>query len=246
MVGRNDGVEGRPGGWAGHREPRNHLLEVLSHSDWTSIEPLLERVSLDVSQTIESPGEVSPWLHFPESAIISVVHTVADGRSVEVGTVGNEGMSGLSAWHEAESDDSQSVCSLAGATLRGRAADIIVLTEYQPAIRRLLNRYAGAYITLVAQGTACNRAHGLEQRCARWLLMTHDRHRGKHLLLTRDFLGVMLGVPPAAATLAIRALRNHGLIRASHHRVDIVDRAGLEQMSCECYQVVRHHFAHLA
>jgi CRP-like cAMP-binding protein len=246
VVARNDRVPGRPGRWAGHREPRNHLLEGLSPNDWTSVEPLLERVNLAVSQTIESPGEVSPWLHFPESAIISVVNTLADGRRVEVGTVGNEGMSGLSAWHEAESDDSHSVCSVAGATLRAHASEIIAVANHQPAIRRLLNRYAGAYITLVSQGTACNRVHGLEQRCARWLLMTHDRLRGSHLLLTRDFLAVMLGVPPEGATLAIRSLRAHGLIRASRRRVDIIDRAGLERMSCECYQVVRDHFGNLS
>ncbi|MDB4906113.1 MAG: Crp/Fnr family transcriptional regulator, partial [Gemmatimonadetes bacterium] len=201
---------------------------------------------LAVSQSVVSPGEVSPWLHFPESAIISVVNTCASGRQVEVGTVGNEGMCGLSAWHEADTDDSHAVCCVAGTTLRGRASEFIAVVEHRPAIRRLLNRYAGAYITLVAQGTACNRVHGLEQRCARWLLMTHDRLRDGHLLLSRHLLAVMLGEPIAGATLAIRTLRGHGLIRASLDRVDIIDRLGLERMSCECYQVVRDRFANLA
>ena len=89
-------MPGQPDRWAGHREPRNHLLEMFSPQDWASVEPLLERVELAVSETLELSGEVSPWLHFPESAIISVVTTLADGRRVEVGTVGNEGMCGLS------------------------------------------------------------------------------------------------------------------------------------------------------
>ena len=246
MVARNDGVPGQPDRWAGHREPRNHLLEMLSPQDWASVEPLLERVEIAVSETLELSGEVSPWLHFPESAIVSIVTTLADGRRVEVGTVGNEGMCGLSAWHEAESDDSQAICTMAGACLRGRASDLIAATVRRPAIRRLLNRYAGAYITLVAQSMACRRMHGLEQRCARSLLMTHDRMSDGHLRLSRDRLAAMLGVPPAGATLAVRTLRGHGLITVSRDRVDIVDRAGLEQMSCECYHVVRAHFANLA
>jgi CRP-like cAMP-binding protein len=242
---RNDRVQGRSGRWVGHREPRNHLLEVLTPVEWASVEPLLDRVDLTAFQTVELPGEVSPWLHFPESAIISVVNIMARGREVEVGTVGNEGMSGLTAWHEAEADDNHSVCSAAGSTLRARASDIIAVASQHPAIRRLLGRYSGAYLTLVAQGAACNRIHGLEQRCARLLLMMHDRLTGSHVLLTRGSLSVMLGVPTSGATLAIRALRGHGVIRASRERVDIVDRDGLERLACECYLVVRDRFATL-
>ena len=245
MGARNDGVQGRSSRWVGHCEPRNHLLELLTPIDWASVEPLLERVNLAVFQTVESPGEVSPWLLFPESAIISVVNIMARGRQEEVGTVGNEGMSGLTAWHEAAADDRHSRCSAAGSTLRGRASEIIAVASQRPAIRRLLGRYAGAYLTLVSQGTACNRMHGLEQRCARLLLMMHDRLAGSHLLLTRGSLSVMLGVPAAGATIAIRTLRGRGVIRASRERIVIVDRPGLERMSCECYQVVRDHFANL-
>lgn len=236
----------QPGNWAGHHAPRNHLLEVLSPSDWASVEPLLERMDLAVSDSIERQGEVSPWLHFPESAIISVVHSLADGRRVEVGTVGNEGMCGLSAWHEAEADESFSVCSVAGATLRGRASEMISLAAHRPAIRRLLNRYAGAYIVLVAQDTACNRRHVLEQRCARWLLMTQDRLPDLHPVLTRDLLAVMLGTASATVMLAIREMSGRGLIRVEGHRVEIIHRAGLERASCECYAVVRAHFAKLS
>ena len=246
MVARNDRVPGPPDRWAGHNEPRNHLLEILSPKDWTSVEPLLERVALAVSETVELPGATSVWLHFPESAIVSVVKTMEGGLRVEVGTVGREGMFGLSGWHDAEPDDNQSICSVAGSVLRARASEMIAVADHQPAIRRLVNRYAGAYIALVAQGTACNLLHGLEQRCARWLLMTHDRLRGGELSVTSESLAGMLGVPPAGATLAIRSLRAHGLIRASHRRVEIVDRQGLERISCECYQVMRAHFARLS
>ena len=246
VVARKERITGSRGTWAGHGEPRNRLLEALSADDWGCVEPLLERVHLTASQTVESPGEASPWLHFPESAIISVVNTLADGRRIEVGTVGNEGMSGLAAWLEAEAGADHTLCRVAGNALRGRAVDVIAMSMRRPAVRRLLSRYAGAYLTLVAQGTACNSIHGLEQRCARWLLMTHDRLADRKLLLTREFLAIMLGVPPAGATLAIRALRAHGLIRASHERIDIIDRAGLERASCECYQRVRDQFDRLA
>ena len=219
---------------------------MLSPQDWASVEPLLQRVEIELSETLELSGDVSSWLHFPESAIISVVTTLADGRRVEVGTVGNEGMCGLSAWHEAESDDSHAICSMAGACLRGRASDLIAAAARRPSIRRLLNRYAGAYITLVEQGMACRRMHGLEQRCARSLLMIHDRMPDRHLRVTPDLLAVMLGVPAAGATLVVQSLQRRGLITASPDQVDIVDREGLEQISCECYHVVRAHFANLA
>ena len=233
-------------GWTGHRAPRNRLLESLSVDDWAGVEPLLERVQLTVSQVLEPSGEASPWLHFPESAVIAMVTTFADGRRVEVGTVGNDGMCGMSAWLEAAHDGSQSLCHIAGAALRGRAVDIIAVAARRPTIHRLLSRYASAYLGLVEQGTACNRIHPLERRCARWLLMTRDRLPSAHLLLTLDMLAIMLGVPHGGATIAIQALRRHGLIRASRDRIDIMDRPGLERMSCECYQVVRHQFARIA
>jgi CRP-like cAMP-binding protein len=233
-------------GWAGHREPRNRLLEALSADDWGTVEPLLERVDLRVSQVVESAGKASPWLHFPESAIIAVVTTLADGRRIEVGTVGNEGMCGLPAWLEADSDEGESLCNVAGAALRGNAAEIIALAGRRPTIRRLLSRYAGAYLGVVSQGTACNRIHPLEQRCARWLLMTHDRLSTGELLLTRELLAVMLGVSVEGAAIAVQALRGHGLIRATRDRIDIMDRAGLERLSCECYQLVRSQFDRIA
>jgi CRP-like cAMP-binding protein len=233
-------------GWMGHSEPRNRLLEALSADDWGCVEPLLERVSLTVTQVVESAGKASQWLYFPESAIIAVVNTLADGRRIEVGTIGNEGMCGLPAWLESESDCGESLCNVAGAALRARAADIIAVAGRRPTIRRLLSRYAGAYLELVSQGTACNRIHALEQRCARWLLMTQDRVSSGQLLLTRELLAIMLGVPDEGATIAIQALRGHGLIRASRHRIHIMDRAGLERMSCECYQLVRNQFDRIA
>ena len=232
--------------WPGHRAPRNRLLESLSADDWAGVEPLLERVHLTVSQVLEPSSEASPWLHFPESAVIAMVTTFADGRRVEVGTVGNEGMCGMSAWLEAEHDGNQSLCQIAGATLRGRAVDIIAVSARRPSIHRLLSRYASAYLGLVEQGTACNRIHPLERRCARWLLMTCDRLPSAHLLLTPEMIATMLGVPHEGAAIAIQALRGHGLIRASRDRIDIMDRPGLERMSCECYEVVRNQFARIA
>jgi CRP-like cAMP-binding protein len=245
-VAGNDRMPGQPDRWAGHHEPRNHLLEILSPNDWTSVEALLERVDLAASQTVELPGEVSEWLLFPESAIISVVKTLVGHQRIEVGTVGSEGMCGLSGWYEAESDNSHCACSVAGSVLRARASEFIAVADHQPAIRRLLNRYAGAYIALVEQGTACNLLHDLEQRCARWLLMAHDRLCSSQLMLTHEFLAGVLGVPSESASAAIRSLCADGVIRASHRRVDIIERDGLERMSCECYQVMRTHFARLS
>ena len=130
-------------------------------------------------------------------------------------------------------------------SLRIRVDDIVPVIERERELRRLVNRYSQAYLTQAAQGAACNRLHGIEQRCARWLLMTHDRVAGDEFPLKQQFLAEMLGVRRAGVSVAASALQEAALIRYSRGAVQVLDRDGLEAASCECYAVIRRQFDRL-
>ena len=222
---------------------RNRLLAALAPEDLASLEPHLERVELPINYVLAEPGQHFSHIYFPESAAISIVTYMADGSGVEVGTMGNEGMAGLPAYLEAEASESRTFCQVRGAALRLPVHLLIAAADARPGIRRLLNRYTQAYLSLVAQGAACNRLHNIEQRCARWLLMTHDRTVGSdELELKQEFLALMLGVRRIGVTIAAGALQDAGLIRYRRGHIRVTDRAGLEAAACECYAVVRTHF----
>jgi CRP-like cAMP-binding protein len=155
-------------------------------------------------------------------------------------------MVGLAAFLGAEASESQILCQIPGTALRTPAPVIAAAGDERPRLRHLLNRYAQAYLTQVAQGAACNRLHGIEQRCARWLLMTHDRvDRAESFSVKQEFLAVMLGVRCAGVTVAAGALQDAGLIRYRRGGIRVLDRAGLEAASCECYGIVRRRYDRL-
>lgn len=235
------------GGEDRHRHAiRNRLLAALAPDAAAWLEPHLAPVSLDVGQVLAEPGEPFTHVYFPETAIVSLVNRMADGAGVEVGTIGNEGMAGVAAFLEAEAAESQTFCQIPGAALRAPAAVVAEAAGAPPTFRRLLNRYTQAYLTQVAQGAACNRLHHLEARCARWLLMTHDRVGGADAFpLKQEFLALMLGVRRAGVTVAAGALQDAGLIRYRRGGIRVLDRAGLEAASCECYGIVRRAFDRL-
>jgi CRP-like cAMP-binding protein len=161
---------------------------------------------------------------------------------VEVGTIGNEGISGLSLFLGSDVSVPEMIAQIPGAAQQMSADDFRTIVAQLPALRALLARCAYAFMTQVSQTAACNRLHGIEQRCARWLLLTHDRVGGADSFpLTHKFLSFMLGVRRAGVTEALGALTLAGLIRSTKGTVTILDRAGLERASCECYAIVRLH-----
>lgn len=226
---------------------RNRLLSALDDADRELLMPHMERLHLDVGFVVVKAGVSFTHVYFPEGAILSVVNYMADGTGVEVGTVGNEGMAGLPAYLEAEASEGETFCQHQGACLRAPVEHVIDAAAVSPGIRRLLNRYTQAYMTQVAQSAACNRLHSIEQRCARWLLMTHDRMVGPTNIihLKHEFLALMLGVRRAGVTIAAGALQDSGLIRYRRGAIRVLDRPGLEAASCECYGIVKRHFDRL-
>ncbi len=151
-------------------------------------------------------------VYFPETAVCSIIARMADGAGVEVGTIGNEGLVGLAALLDTAASANQTLAQIPGTALRIPAAGLVAAVDARPALRRLLHRYTQAYLTQVAQGAACNRLHGIEARCARWLLMTHDRVGGADRFpLAQEFLAIMLGVRRSGVTVAAGALHAAGL-----------------------------------
>jgi CRP-like cAMP-binding protein len=239
----------RPPGSPAVSGARNRLLSALAAlapDDGAWLERQLEPVEFESGEVIADAGNPFTRVYFPESAVISFVNRMADGGAVEVGTVGNEGMASVSSFLDGGASTSDTFVQIPGTIRCAPSAAIVDGVDSRPAIRRLLNRYTQAYLTQVAQTAACNRLHHIEARCARWLLMTHDRVGGADQFpLTQEFLAIMLGVRRAGVTVAAGALQDAGLIRYRRGGIRVLDRAGLEAAACECYGIVRRHFDQL-
>jgi len=234
----------RPAGARGNR--LIEALAVLAPSDAAWVATQIEPVELDIGQLIASAGEPFRHVYFPETAVFSIISRMADGSAVEVGTVGNEGMAGVGVLLGADASVNETVAQIPGTAGRIESARFVDGVATRPELRRLLNRYTEAYLTQVAQTAACNRLHGIEARCARWLLMTHDRvGEAERFPLTQEYLAIMLGVRRGGVSLAAGTLRDAGLIQYSRGAIRVVDRAGLEKVACECYGIVRRHFDRL-
>jgi CRP-like cAMP-binding protein len=227
----------------------NRLLAALaarSPADAAWLAPHLEPVNLGLGAVLAPAGEPFTHAYFPQTAVISVICRMANGGATEVGTIGNEGMVDVAVFLGASPNVHETIAQIPGAALRVPAKLFSDGVDARPALRRLLNRYTLAYLAQVAQTAACNRLHHLEARCARWLLMTHDRvGRAERFALTQEYLGVMLGVRRAGVTVAAGALQDAGLIRYRRGGIRVLDREGLEAAACECYGVVHRQFDRL-
>jgi CRP-like cAMP-binding protein len=238
----HDGATAPPG-----VEP-NRLLAALSSRARAELLRQSELLDLPHGHQAYEPGAPITEVYFPQTAVFSMVREMTDGAGIEVGTIGREGVVGGSVFSGATSMSTRCIVQIAGRAwriaapaLRAAAARSHVdgpdTTEGSAILADLMHRYTQALFEQVSQTAACNRLHALEQRCARWLLMTHDRVDGDELTLTQEFLSYMLGVRRAGVTEACGTLQRSGLIRYRHGHITIVDRAGLEAATCECYAV---------
>jgi CRP-like cAMP-binding protein len=224
---------------------RNRLLESLDSATRKSLTPHLTLVDLHLKQYIYKPNEPLANVYFPINAVISMLAPPEVGASIEVATIGNEGFAGLPVFLGAKSAPGTSFAQIAGQALRMRAVDFRSAVERNGSLTRVLHRYTQALMVQISQGTACNRAHSIQQRCARWLLLTHDRVGGDEFPLTQEFLAQMLGVRRASVGEVATALQKRGLIRYSRGRIRIMNRRGLESASCICYSIIRNEYERL-
>jgi CRP-like cAMP-binding protein len=224
---------------------RNQLLRALAPEDHAWLVPHLTPVWLPARRTLYAPGRPVDDVYFLETGGVSIITRVDGGRTVEVATVGPEGLVGLSAVLDAAAAPSETVVQVDAIGFRARATVLAAGFAERPGLRRLLTRYAQVYLTQVGQTAACSTVHSVAERCARWLLMAHDRAPGDEFALTHGFLALMLGVRRAGVSLAAEALQEAGAIRTRRGQVTVVDRARLEGAACACYGVVRREFDRL-
>ena len=218
----------------------NALLASLPPAELERVSRLLEQRELGLAENIAGPGQRVDDIHFPLTAVCSIIVETQDGRGVEAGTIGYEGVVGLARLLGAPSSPRRTVCQIQGSTLVGAADDLTAGADTP--LADAVRRYASTFITQAAQTAACNRLHSLDQRAARWLLMTDDRTAGSAFHLTHEFFAIMLGAHRPSVSLAAQMLQRRGLIEYTRGNVKILDRAGLEQASCECYGVIRDDY----
>ncbi len=236
-----------------HAVERNALLRALPADEYARLLPHLEPVELGHAQVLWRAEAPIHAVYFPRTAVASLLTPLADEKPVEAATVGREGVVGTAVALGARTTTVEAIAQIPGAAARldaGRlAAWLRAPGALDGALFPLLLRYAQALQEQTAQSVACNRRHGIDERCARWLLMTHDRvgaDRGVATFpLTQEFLAFMLGVRRASVTVAAGMLQQAGLIKYSRGRIAVRDRAGLEAASCECYGVVKRKYAQL-
>ena len=221
---------------------RNRLLAALPPGDFAALAPALEPVSLDYKQVLYEPGQAIRAVHFPEGGMVSMLATLEDGHTIEVGVVGREGLVGLPVVLGAERSTTEAMVQVPAAALRLPAAALRAVFDGSAAARAVLLRYVQAFHAQVAQTAACNVRHTIDARFARWLLMLHDRAEADEFPVTHEFVSIMLGAGRPSVSVAAAVLQRAGVIRYAHGRVAVLDRAGLEAASCECYGVVREQF----
>lgn len=223
----------------------NRILGLLPRRDYARLQPHLQRVQLDYRQSLYRANKQIEFVHFIETGVGSLVNTMANGDAAEVGTIGNEGVVGLPLLLGDERAPTSVYVQVPGAGLRMKAVLFKRELARSASMRAVMLRYAHAFFNQVAQSAACNHFHNLEQRCCRWLLMTHDRMHSDEFLLTQEFLAMMLGVQRTGVTAAAGALQRAGLIRYKRGNVTILDRRGLMRRSCECYGISKREFDRL-
>ena len=223
------------------RLTRNWFLGTLPDAERAELLPHLETVMVEAREVLIEAGRPVEYVYFPESAIISMVGPLLRDASIAVASVGREGIVGLSTVLGTSVSAMRAMGQIPGTARRIRADVLRELAAPQGAVRESLLRHTEAFLVQVAQTAVCNAAHLVEERCARWLLMTHDRVAGDEFPLTQELLAFMLGVRRAGVSEAAALLRRSGLIDYSRGRITVRDRAGLESSSCECYRIVRAH-----
>jgi CRP-like cAMP-binding protein len=223
--------------------PDNHLFEALAGDVRHAVGEALERVHVPLKTVIYQPGGRILDVYFPIDAVISIVTVMRDGTHIEALTVGREGLTGAQGLLDGPVASQLTYCQVAGDAYRMPFARFTDLCDVHPTMRDLAQRYLSAQLDVMAQSIACNRLHFVNERCARWLLMTHDRVGRSDFSITHEVLATMLGVRRAGVSVAAAALQHQGSIRYTRGRFSVIDRQGLEAAACECYAAINQAFA---
>jgi CRP-like cAMP-binding protein len=224
---------------------QNDLLAALPEAEWARWLPHLELVDMPLGKALYESGSKLNHVYFPTTAIISLLYVMEDGASAEIAIVGRDGIVGISLFMGGESTTSRAVVQSAGHGFRLKAN--LMMQEFNRAgpVLHLLLRYTQALITQMAQTAVCNRHHSVDQQLCRWLLLSLDRLPSNELVMTQELIAAMLGVRREGVTEAAGDLHKAGLIRYQRGHITVLDRAGLERRTCECYTAVKKEYERL-
>jgi CRP-like cAMP-binding protein len=219
---------------------QNHILAHLPEKEYQRLLPHLETVDLPHGKILYEIGETIKHVYFPSNAMISLVTQMSDGKIVEVGLVGKDGMAGITTVMGGMTSGDRAIVQIPDGGTRVKVGVIQEEFKRGEALQRNLLTYANGLMRQVSQTAACNASHTTEERLSRWLLMCHDRVNSAELNLTQEFIAEMLGTRRATVNVAAITLQSAQLIKYNRGRITIVDRSGLEAFSCECYANVKN------
>ena len=228
-----------------HNPSQNYLLAALPTAEFEALAGHLELVPMRLGQMLYEPGGQLQHAYFPTTSIISLHYVMESGASAETAGVGNEGMLGVSLFMGGDTTPSSAVVQTAGHAYRLERRLLKQEFERGGLLQKLLLRYTQALLTQMAQTAVCNRHHSLEQQLCRWLLLTLDRLPSNELVMTQELVASMLGVRREGITVAAGDLQRAGYISYRRGHIAVLDRAGLEAHSCECYAVVKKELTRL-
>ncbi len=217
----------------------NRLLAALPPEDLVRLRPSLKPVTLAFKDSYAAPGEPVDYVYFPFRGVMSLLIQTPHGELVEVALVGNEGLVGIHAYGGKPVSPFSVICQVPGNGMRMKVQAFQKEVERGGELAVLLSRFLEGLLIQMAVAGACNRLHTVQQRCARWILMTHDRVQGEDFPLTQEFLAKMLGIRRAGVNAVASAFKQNGIIRYSWGRIVIVKRAKLEAMTCACYRTIK-------
>jgi CRP-like cAMP-binding protein len=223
----------------------NRLLAALPREDYERIRPQLQPVSFSLGEVVYEFAGMLDYVFFPTNSIVSLLYTMENGTSAEMGLTGNDGVVGIALFMGGGTMPNRAVVQSAGEALRMKAK--VLQDEFARGGRfqYLLLRYTQALITQISQTAVCNRLHSVEQQLCRWLLLSHDRVKSDELIMTQELIADMLGVRREGVTVAAGRLQDAGAISYVRGHITILDRQELERTVCECYRVVRDEFDRL-
>jgi CRP-like cAMP-binding protein len=223
----------------------NRLLAALPDAEYQTLLPTLQPVTFSLGEVVyEFAGQLD-YVYFPTTSIVSLLYTMENGSSAEMGLTGNDGVVGIALFMGGGTMPNRAVVQSAGGALRMKAKVLKDAFACGGEFQRLLLRYTQALITQISQTAVCNRLHSVEQQLCRWLLLSHDRVKSDELIMTQELIGDMLGVRREGVTVAAGRLQDEGAISYVRGHITILDRAKLEDTVCECYRVVKDEFDRL-
>ena len=223
----------------------NRLLAALPTDEYQRLHPRLQPVSFSLGEVVYEFGGHLDYVFFPTTSIISLLYTMENGTSAEMGLTGNDGVVGIALFMGGGTMPNRAVVQSAGSALRMKAN--VLQDEFARGgkFQQLLLRYTQALITQISQTAVCNRLHSVEEQLCRWLLLSHDRVSADELIMTQELIADMLGVRREGVTVAAGHLQDSGAISYVRGHIKILDRQKLEETVCECYRVVKDEFDRL-